>query len=86
MARMVFRSPPVTSSPAPVENTEVVRIFDASVQPAVDDPDLDDEPRAASWHESSWMLREGCEVREIEELDTVPMDWDDAFWPDAGTR
>jgi hypothetical protein len=65
MARMNFKPTP-GAPPATRAQNEVLQALFAP-------PRLTDEESARGFHESSWSLREGLDVHEIDELDTVPM-------------
>jgi hypothetical protein len=73
---MLFKPTPRASAPVPDGEATLRALF----APPRLTGELDEEQaRARGWHESSWSLREGLDVHEIEELDTVPMVLDSAF-------
>jgi hypothetical protein len=60
MARMRFQTPPVTPQAPPR------RRFGRPTEPA---------ETTRSWVESSWMLRDGLDVQELDEIDSRPSGW-----------
>jgi hypothetical protein len=76
MARMNFKTTPKAEPHAP-EQEEVLQALFAP--PRLTSEVDEDDARSRGWYESSWMLRTGLDVHEIEELDTVPMVLDSPF-------
>ena len=76
MARMHFKPTPGAHPSEPAEEAMLRELF---APPRLTSEVDEEDARARGWHESSWMLRTGLDVHEIDELDTLPMVLDSRF-------
>jgi hypothetical protein len=76
MARMQFKSIPNADPQAPDQQATLHALF---APPRLTGEVDAEDARSRGWYESSWNLRTGLDVHEIDELDTVPMVLDSPF-------